>query len=275
MLDPRVGRWLSRDPLASKFPNISDYAFVMNSPIIYLDPDGNDVVYFDNEGTEIGRLKSNLRFETYVKVASKTKGAVHSELIPLVGVYVQAPMPGVIKGKEDVKYQKLDYQIAASTFIFNEKLKNKTDLPATKNHTSTSETDVPAIDVDLTKAIVAQESNIGSAGGNGTGEADPMQSNYPGDWEASKDVKTAVGLTKNQKMTPKTSVNAGLGILYLKGVRSNASGEHTTWRGDKEAVKRYNGGGTKGYADEVMKIKNSMKPATSENYVKPATVKKE
>ncbi|MFT5915402.1 MAG: hypothetical protein ACI81T_001903, partial [Bacteroidia bacterium] len=39
-----AGRFLSIDPLASKYPDIAPYAFVMNNPIRYLDPDGRIVV---------------------------------------------------------------------------------------------------------------------------------------------------------------------------------------------------------------------------------------
>ena len=43
MYDSRVGRWLSLDPLAGKYPGISPYAFVGNSPIRFIDPDGREI----------------------------------------------------------------------------------------------------------------------------------------------------------------------------------------------------------------------------------------
>jgi RHS repeat-associated protein len=39
-----VSRWLSPDPLAAKYPNWSPYNYTLNNPIIYIDPDGMDVV---------------------------------------------------------------------------------------------------------------------------------------------------------------------------------------------------------------------------------------
>ena len=40
-LRPEVAsRWLSPDPLAAKYPSMSPYNFVNNSPILYIDPDG-------------------------------------------------------------------------------------------------------------------------------------------------------------------------------------------------------------------------------------------
>jgi RHS repeat-associated protein len=42
--DSRVVKWLSVDPLASKYPSLSPYCFVANNPIIYIDPDGRVIV---------------------------------------------------------------------------------------------------------------------------------------------------------------------------------------------------------------------------------------
>lgn len=40
-----VSRWMSPDPLERKFPSVSPYNFVLNNPILNIDPDGRDVVY--------------------------------------------------------------------------------------------------------------------------------------------------------------------------------------------------------------------------------------
>ncbi len=40
ILDPRVGRWLSLDPLAEKYPSMSPYCAMNNDPINMKDPDG-------------------------------------------------------------------------------------------------------------------------------------------------------------------------------------------------------------------------------------------
>jgi len=45
-LEPEVvSRWLSPDPLAVKYPEMSPYHFVKNDPIIYIDPDGRENKY--------------------------------------------------------------------------------------------------------------------------------------------------------------------------------------------------------------------------------------
>jgi RHS repeat-associated protein len=44
MYDSRVGRWMSRDAHESKYPDLSPYVFVANTPIVAIDPDGKDVI---------------------------------------------------------------------------------------------------------------------------------------------------------------------------------------------------------------------------------------
>ena len=40
IFDGRTGRWLSLDPLQTKFPGLSPYNYCYNSPITYYDDDG-------------------------------------------------------------------------------------------------------------------------------------------------------------------------------------------------------------------------------------------
>ena len=41
--DPNIGRWLSPDPLAEKYPGLSPYVYAADNPIIYFDPNGKEV----------------------------------------------------------------------------------------------------------------------------------------------------------------------------------------------------------------------------------------
>jgi RHS repeat-associated protein len=43
MYDPRLGRWLAVDPLMKKYPSLSPYSFVANTPLIAIDPDGEKI----------------------------------------------------------------------------------------------------------------------------------------------------------------------------------------------------------------------------------------
>ena len=42
--------WLSVDPMADKYPNISPYAYCAWNPIRLVDPDGEDIEIVDNDG---------------------------------------------------------------------------------------------------------------------------------------------------------------------------------------------------------------------------------
>ncbi len=44
ILDPRLGKWLSLDPLQMKYPWISAYSFTINNPIFFIDLEGRDIL---------------------------------------------------------------------------------------------------------------------------------------------------------------------------------------------------------------------------------------
>ena len=54
--DAGIGRWLTTDLLAEKYPNISPYVYSLNNPLKYIDPDGNVVItafsglYYQSDG---------------------------------------------------------------------------------------------------------------------------------------------------------------------------------------------------------------------------------
>jgi RHS repeat-associated protein len=52
MLDSRVGRWLSRDPLEDKYASLSPYIFVANTPIQAFDPDGRYIIFINGYNVE-------------------------------------------------------------------------------------------------------------------------------------------------------------------------------------------------------------------------------
>ena len=105
-----------------------------------------------------------------------------------------------------------------------------------------------------------------------------MTANNPGDWAATSDMKISLGLSKGQVMNPTSSINAGIDILYIKGLTSDASG-NLEWRNETgdwgTAVDRYNGGGVANYQQQVMKKYNSAFVGTAANYVMPRDSKAE
>lgn len=44
--DPGIGRWMSIDKLAEKHPNNSSYVYANNNPVLYIDPDGKDFIFY-------------------------------------------------------------------------------------------------------------------------------------------------------------------------------------------------------------------------------------
>jgi RHS repeat-associated protein len=73
MYDPRIGRWLSIDPLADKYPNINPYNFCANSPLAFKDPDGKDVilVIWASHDGKIGH--AGIAVSNYKEVKEKVK----------------------------------------------------------------------------------------------------------------------------------------------------------------------------------------------------------
>jgi RHS repeat-associated protein len=88
MYDARVGRWLSVDPLHKMYPSISVFAFVGNSPIKSLDPNGEEIV--DANGNKVnysidkkGRVKYTFAEGTSksIKKEFRKNGAIAVEAI--------------------------------------------------------------------------------------------------------------------------------------------------------------------------------------------------
>ncbi len=54
MYDPTIARWNSVDPMAIQYHKVSPYAYCINSPIMYIDPDGRTIYIIDilPDGTE-------------------------------------------------------------------------------------------------------------------------------------------------------------------------------------------------------------------------------
>jgi RHS repeat-associated protein len=75
MYDSRVGRWLSVDPLARKFTSISPYATFGNIPIIFVDPDGKDLIISGKTAVALQDIRSLVpkEYQYLIKVEASGK----------------------------------------------------------------------------------------------------------------------------------------------------------------------------------------------------------
>ena len=64
--DSDIARFLSLDPLAADYPSLSDYSYVACNPIIFIDPNGKEIIWADNRRTR--RLKKQI-----TRLASKNQ----------------------------------------------------------------------------------------------------------------------------------------------------------------------------------------------------------
>ena len=266
-LDPRLGRWLTRDALEKKYSYFSPFIALGNNPIIYFDIDGKDIVYFDKIGNEVvsKRVVSKDIYETYVQTSVDKGNAV----------YTKVTMPNRItiysnyEKEVNRDYNKFDYDIAAQTFLFNQKKKAGT-LPDKGQGGDPS--GVPDLDPNVVKSLILRESLYGYATGKNA-SVDVMQSNVTGDWA---EKKKEIGLTKGSTASAKLSISAGIVWLYWKGItisptkdsNGKVTGYKATWIGGNDwkiAVKNYNGGGDPNYIENFNKVMQALKNGASKD----------
>ena len=124
-----AGTWLSVDPLADKYPNISPYAYAAWNPVKYVDPDGRDIYTFDSdgnftgyiikqEGDHIGRIY--LSDDNYIDFTFNDQADAQRICIPFSDKYFS------FSGKID------DNAITHVKFITNEQINNFIPKESTK-----------------------------------------------------------------------------------------------------------------------------------------------
>ncbi len=90
MYDSRLGRWLTIDPLAGKYPSLSTYNFVANSPLVFVDPDGKDLIVGGKTDVSVHDIKSLLPEEYRLLITVSDAGKImfdHSQLPDNIRTY--------------------------------------------------------------------------------------------------------------------------------------------------------------------------------------------
>jgi hypothetical protein len=226
----------------------------------------SDIVTFNMRGQEINRVVSNTEFKTYIQKNDGTK--------------FEAAMPKIIpyKGKtvtSGAEYQQHDYQIAASTSIFNIN-KNEGNLqlwsdgdPSKPIPSSLAKTQIPDLDPTFVKAIGMEESSLGNSKSQNE-KMDILQiNNGLSNWSDFDAHMEHYGFAKGTLPNPQQSFQGGVMEIATKGYHNQSTKqfEKSGFQGWLKASVNHNGGGNKNYGSDVMNLYNSAVAAKPENYV--------
>jgi RHS repeat-associated protein len=101
MYDNQIGRWHSLDPLAEKYYNASPYSSFGNNPILYIDPDGRDIVisYINGDKEE----KYTYKYEKDRKFDDKSPDFLKNSITALDKLYSSDAMNITIGEGKDAK----------------------------------------------------------------------------------------------------------------------------------------------------------------------------
>lgn len=76
LYDSRLGRWMAVDPLAGKYPDLSPYQFVANSPLFFVDIAGEKIINADRIRKE-NAMKAKIAVERELADLEKQFGSLH------------------------------------------------------------------------------------------------------------------------------------------------------------------------------------------------------
>jgi RHS repeat-associated protein len=150
--DASVSRWLSLDPMAEKYLNWSPYNFVKNNPLIFIDPDGRDLIFaFKNKKTKEDDQKNLQKYLNdglggYATASIDKKGKV--SLTAAEGKNISEASDDVkgfydvldkaITDKDDTKIDVLNGSDNVVIGAFDEQAIDMKDLAAVENMENTS-----------------------------------------------------------------------------------------------------------------------------------------
>jgi len=66
IFDPRIGKFLSEDPITKDYPELTPYQFAANRPIDGVDEDGLEWLYYGKDNKPVSASSSNKEKEKIV-----------------------------------------------------------------------------------------------------------------------------------------------------------------------------------------------------------------
>ena len=84
-INDNIRKWLSVDPLADKYPNISPYAYCSWNPVKFVDPDGRIVQVFDADGVSTLYNTLNTSDRAHVSIDEQGYVAIDQEHVFYTG----------------------------------------------------------------------------------------------------------------------------------------------------------------------------------------------
>jgi RHS repeat-associated protein len=123
--DSRVSLWLSTDPLQEKYPNVSTYAYCVQNPVKFVDPNGMDWVL---------RLANN-KYEVFYDRHVRSQRDVYD-------IYGSGSKMKHIKNGISVTFKNSNGEKTASFTFFNDEKENKRGTVWNEQGEYLSETDI-------------------------------------------------------------------------------------------------------------------------------------
>jgi RHS repeat-associated protein len=130
--DPRVGRWLSGDPKKILYPELSVYAYSGNSPIVFVDKDGEVII---DPKTNKPVVKVNGEWKTITKTDNEGKILEYGSVSDKFVTNSQPVLDNLTASKAGTKVYDQMQGLPTKVIIDTEDEYNKTELKA-KNSNS-------------------------------------------------------------------------------------------------------------------------------------------
>jgi len=80
--DPRIGRFLSVDPLQEKYPFLSPYNSMANNPLLFVDPDGRSIFFYSTKKSELIKTVTYLAMLYMTDMGRAAINKLHRQEIP-------------------------------------------------------------------------------------------------------------------------------------------------------------------------------------------------